>query len=138
MSLAPVVENRGAIILASSLGFSPAAAFLWTTAANLAVIPLYYAGLHLTIERLMSVGWLKKYVASRRRRVQPYLDRYGWLGLIIFVSVPLPGTGWYTGGLVAAAIGFRPARAIISLCLGCLGAGILAVLPFVGFHLILY
>jgi uncharacterized membrane protein len=134
LSLAPVVENRGAILVASASGLSPVTAFYLATAANLAVIPIYYGLLYLGIERLLKVPWMDRYVGRRRHRVQAYIDRYGWLGLVIFVAVPLPGTGWYTGGLVASAIGFRPFRGILALWLGCIGAGVITLLPSLGIH----
>jgi uncharacterized membrane protein len=138
LSLAPVVENRGAILVASAAGLSPVLAFYLATSANLVVIPIYYLLLLRGMEKIVTVAWIDTYIGTRRNRVQPYIDRYGWLGLAIFVAVPLPGTGWYTGGLVAAAIGFRPAKGILGLWLGCIGAGVITLLPSLGIHFALF
>ncbi|MHA2621623.1 MAG: COG2426 family protein [bacterium JZ-2024 1] len=134
MSLAPVVENRGAILIASTLGISPVSAFFVATLANLLAIPLYYFALYSAFDRVIKVAWVARYIKKRREKLQGFLDRYGWLGLVIFVAIPLPGTGWYTGGLVAAAIGFSLPAGIVGLSLGCIGAGFIALLPSLGIH----
>ncbi len=53
------------------------------------------------------------------------IDKYEWLGLVILVAVPLPGTGAWTGALVAAMLDMRLKRALPAVFIGVLIAGII-------------
>lgn len=62
-------------------------------------------------------GYLR-YVHRVRKRVKPYVSRYGFLGLILFVAIPLPATGIWTGALAAYILGIERWRTAIALFLG--------------------
>ena len=53
------------------------------------------------------------------------IDKYEWLGLVILVAVPLPGTGAWTGALVAAMLNMRLKRALPAVFIGVIIAGII-------------
>ncbi len=59
-----------------------------------------------------------KYLQSVRRRVEPYVRRYGFLGLVIFVAIPLPATGIWTGALAAYILGMDRRKTALALVLG--------------------
>ena len=53
------------------------------------------------------------------------MEKYAVIGLAVFVAMPLPGTGAWTGSLVAALMGMRFPKAIISVVCGVLSAGLI-------------
>jgi len=62
-------------------------------------------------------GYLR-YVHRVRNRVKPYVSRYGFIGLVLFVAIPLPATGIWTGALAAYILGIEKWRTAIALLLG--------------------
>lgn len=72
--------------------------------------------------------WLFKYTRSRSSLV----ERYKMLGLIIFIGIPIPFTGAWTGAIASFLIGISPVKAIISVLIGVLVAGIIVTLSCLG------
>lgn len=131
LSMLPVTELRGAIVLGIAWGMPPLEVFLWAVAGNFVpVVPLLlvlgWGYRHLMRHPFFSrpLRWLAGYGARNEEKVR----RYGWLGLMLLVAVPLPGTGVWTGCLVATllALPFWPSLAAITL--GEIIAGILVSL----------
>ena len=67
------------------------------------------------------VKWLEKKVSSKRGQI----DKYGYLGLILFVGIPLPGTGAWTGSLLAVMLGLDRKKSFICIILGVLIASVI-------------
>ncbi len=124
----PVVELRGAIPLGVHLGLRPLEAMALAVVGNLAPIPVLYFAL------LPAVRYLKR-TRTFRRAVDGYLARsekraarikkHGLWGLALFVAVPLPGTGAWTGCLIALLLGYSLRLTLAALSLGTLGAGVI-------------
>ena len=73
------------------------------------------------------VKWLEKKVHDKREQI----DKYGYFGLVLFVGIPLPGTGAWTGSLVAALLEMDVKKAMISVFCGVLIAGfIMTILSY--------
>ncbi|MBT3297458.1 small multi-drug export protein [archaeon] len=70
----------------------------------------------------------EKIVERSQRKVKPYVDKYGTIGLAIFIGIPLPGSGVYTGGLGAYLLGFKFKDYIIASIIGVLIAGTIVTL----------
>ncbi|MBQ1342749.1 MAG: small multi-drug export protein [Firmicutes bacterium] len=125
LSMLPVTELRAALPLGVLWGLAPRQAYLWALAGNLVpVLPLL-----LGLERLFSclrffgrgpVAALADY--GRRRRDS--LGSFSLPGLMALVALPLPGTGVWTGCLVAAALGLKKLPAAAAISLGAAAAGI--------------
>jgi len=69
-----------------------------------------------------------KYIKRIQKRARKYVDKYGTLGLAIFIGIPLPGSGVYTGALAAFILGFERRDFSIANILGVLIAGIAVTL----------
>ena len=126
VAMAPVLELRGAIPLGVAGGLTPLAAMVIAIAGNMVPIPF----LILFTRRIF--GWLKTH--SRLRLLAERLEarateksqlvlRYAWVGLCILVAIPLPGTGAWTGALVAAVLDMRLKKALPVIALGVSIAG---------------
>ncbi len=129
----PVVEIRGAIPFARGvLGMEPVPALLWAYGGNL--LPVVFLLLCLGpfsefLSRRFSVcrrffNWL----FTRTSRKSDVIRKYGPLGLVLFVAIPLPVTGGWTGTVAAFLLGISFQRAIAAIALGILVAGILITL----------
>ena len=128
-SLLPVVEPRYALLLGVALGLSPREAALLAL-AGVAVLTAALTGLVGLADRLLTaaarrggpVGFIgRAYLRVREsaaRRASGGYERLGLLGLAVFVAVPLPATGMYTGALAALALGVRGARLAAALAAG--------------------
>ena len=67
------------------------------------------------------VRWLEKKANSKREQI----DKYGYLGLVLFVGIPLPGTGAWTGSLVAIMLGLDKKKSFICILIGVVLASII-------------
>ncbi len=129
VTMIPWIELRGSIPLAIALGWSPIAAFALGVAANcLIVLPGFYA-LDLFYDRWFSrVPFIRRAVGRVRKSGVKMVERYELIGLALFVAVPLPGTGAYSGTLLAWLLGLRRARAAWAIAAGIISAGIAVTL----------
>jgi uncharacterized membrane protein len=124
----PVVELRGAIPLGVHLGLPLWEAFLLAIVGNMAPIPILYYVLLPSVRYFKRTRLFRRVVdgyLARSERQAEKVRRYGFWGLALFVAVPLPGTGAWTGCLVALLLGYSLRRTLASLTLGTLGAGII-------------
>lgn len=133
-SLVPGVELRGSIPLGVGLGLHPLLVFGVAVAANCALIPPWFLALDLFYDRVLSRwGWFRRLVVGRARaRGAGLVHRYGLLGLALFVGVPLPGTGAYSGAVLAWLLGLERRGATLSIAVGVLLAGAAVTLAATG------
>ncbi len=128
IAAAPISELRGAIPVAIlDLDISWHIAFLVAFAGNLLPVPflLLFLG---PVSRLLSkvkvfeiiINWIFR--LSRRRG--GIVERYGLIGLVLFVAIPLPVTGAWTGSIVAFLLGLSFWRAFPAIVLGVFIAGV--------------
>jgi uncharacterized membrane protein len=132
LSLAPISELRGAVPFAMARGSGPLLAFAVCVAANALVGPLVFAFLA-TVHRLLR-RWsayarlFDRLVERSRKKIRGQVERWGYVGLAVFVAIPLPLTGAYTGALGAWVLGMSPRRSCLAIAAGVLVAGIVVTL----------
>ncbi|MDI3474588.1 MAG: hypothetical protein PWQ79_397 [Thermococcaceae archaeon] len=141
LSLIPTFEGRYAVVYGIGRGYS-----LWETlfAATLGVLLLSLT-LPLSLpwmDRIMM--WLgstslKKiahlyihYVEHVRKKAHPYVKKWGFIGLTVFVAIPLPGTGVWTGALAAYIFGIEKRQTVPALVLGGILSISITMLPALG------
>lgn len=127
MSMAPIVELRGGIPLGVGLGLPLWQAYIAAVIGNMIPVPFIIV----FIRRVFK--WLQAKSARLNRLVKRLEEtahlkgrmvrKYKYLGLIILVAIPLPGTGAWTGALAAAFLDMRLRDAVPSILLGVLIAG---------------
>ena len=131
ISMVPVVELRGAIPAAIGLGLHPALAFFAAVVGNLIPVPFII----IFIRKIFN--WMRKHM-PRLNRLVDRLEEKGkskkdailkseFWGIFAFVAIPLPGTGAWTGALIAAMLDMRLKRAFPAIAFGVLVAGIAVV-----------
>jgi uncharacterized membrane protein len=132
LSIIPISELRGGIPLAIASGFNPISAFLICTLANIVIIPIVFLFLNTINVLLLKIPpystFFHKTIERSRKKIHNSIEKYGYLGLAIFVAIPLPFTGAYTGVLGAWALGMDKRKAFASIALGVIVAGIIVTL----------
>ena len=135
LSMVPVVELRGGIPLGLSLGLTPLQSFLCAALGNMLPVPFLILLTRRVFARLHRSRRLSPYIRALERRGAEKADlvrKYRLPGLIILVAIPLPGTGAWTGALVAALLDIRLKTAIPAIALGVLIAGGLVLCASLG------
>jgi len=135
LSALPIAELRGGIPLGVGSGMPWREAFLVAAAGNLApVIPLLFALGPMTrfLERWAFARRVIEAVFARTRRRSGLIERYEAIGLALFVAVPLPMTGAWTGVLAAHLFGVRPRYAVPAVVAGVVIAGVVVTLASQG------
>lgn len=130
-SLIPYLELRGAIPVAWQLGFGPVDAYLLAVIGNmLPVIPIMIS-IDSISKLLCRISLFKRFfdwVFARSRRKAPQIQKYGFWGLCLFVAIPLPMTGAWTGAVVAFLLGMRKRVAFSSIFFGVIISGVIVTL----------
>lgn len=128
VSLLPILELRGGLIAASLLGVPFLEAFFLCFVANLLPIPLillfirpFFNWLKKTRCLRPLADWMERKTEKNKSKVL----KYEMLGLFLFVAIPLPGTGAWTGALVAAMMNMRMKKAFPIIAAGVLTAGVI-------------
>ncbi len=128
ISMVPVLELRGAIPIGVAGGLPPLAAMLIAILGNLAPVPFLLVFTRRVFNWLKTKGRIRLLVERLERRAvkkSRLVLNYAWLGLCILVAIPLPGTGAWTGALVAALMNMRLKRAMPAIALGVVIAGLI-------------
>lgn len=130
ISVLPILELRGGLLAASLLEVDPLVAYIISIIGNILPVPfiLFF------IKRI--IDWLRKSKVNFFKKIAKFLDekveknkekieKYGYLGLILFVGVPLPGTGAWTGCLLAAVLDMDRKKSFACVVCGVLMASII-------------
>ena len=119
-SMVPILECRGGMIIAKSFGIPFLRAFLLCYAGNMIPVPFILLFIKQIFAFMKKHNILTKFIGfleGKTQKNQEKVMRYKQWGLLLFVAVPLPGTGAWTGSLFAALlnIDFKKALPIIAL-----------------------
>lgn len=136
ISMVPVVELRGAIPFAVAHGIPLHWAFVVAVLGNLLPVPFIMLFVRKIFEILRThSGKLDKWISgleNRAIRKSAVVKKLSTFGLFLLVAIPLPGTGAWTGALVAAMLDMRIRRAFPAILLGVLTAGAIMLVASVG------
>ncbi len=131
----PVVELRGAIPAGVALGLEPQLACGAAIVGNLLPVPFIILLVRQAFDLLRKHPFFATKIDALERRAHlkgRLVRKYRLLGLTLFVAIPLPGTGAWTGALVAAFLNIRLRNALPAITLGVLIAGGLVTLMTMG------
>ena len=132
-SMIPIIELRGAIPLGMALGMPWWQSYLFAVIGNMIPIPFillfvkqFIAWMQRSRVRLFNKfgNWLVRKAEKNRGKI----EKYSFFGVCLFVAIPLPVTGAWTGSLVASVIGMKPWKAFLSCLLGVMIAGVIVTL----------
>lgn len=127
-SMTPIIELRGAIPLGISMGLSPIHSTIISIIGNILIVPFLLKGLqpimgYFEKTKLFSktIGWVK----HRSMKKSSIIKKYSLIGLFIFVAIPIPTTGVWTGSVIASLLKLDFRKALISISLGIITSGLI-------------
>jgi len=135
ISAVPVIELRGGLPYGIALGLDYPVALAMAVLGNMVPMPFIIVYIRRIFAWMRRINpWCERVVSALERKAHlkgKTVQKYSALGLCIFVAIPLPGTGAWTGALIAAILDMRLKRAIPSIFLGvCIAAAIMTAVTF--------
>lgn len=135
ISMVPIIELRAGLPYGIALGLKYPLALLAAVLGNMLPVPFIV----FFIEKIFA--WMRKHMPkmdsfvskmeAKAESKKELIQKYGAIGLIILVGIPLPGTGAWTGSLVAAILDMPPKKAFPCIFIGVLlAAAIMTALTF--------
>ena len=121
ISMVPVIELRGALPVALASGVNLPLAIMLTVAGNLLPIPFILLFVRPVFKWFKKLGSLRSFVQRLEEKAFKKSDKViknNFWGLVIFVAIPLPGTGAWTGALIAALLDMRLKYALPAIAVG--------------------
>lgn len=134
-AMMPILEIRGAIPVGVASGLDPWLAFAVGFVGNMLPIPILILLTRKIIEWLKKHNMLVKLTAwleNKGSKGAQKVQKYSFWGLFILVAIPLPGTGAWTGALVASLLDMRLKRALPAIAMGVAVAGMIVLLVTYG------
>lgn len=128
ISCMPILELRGGLIAASLLKINLLTSFVICYIGNLLPIPFILYFITPLFNKLKKTKHLNKLVTKVENKANSKKDKIEkseFFGLLLFVGIPLPGTGAWTGALIASMINMNKKKAFLAITLGVLLAGII-------------
>lgn len=128
ISLLPILELRGGMIAARLLEMDFLRAFIISYIGNMIPIPFIILFIKKIFEFLRRFKFFEKIITKLEAKTERNKDkvlRYKSWGLLIFVAIPLPGTGGWTGALMAALLDIPFKRALPIIAMGVFVAGLI-------------
>ena len=142
ISMVPVIELRGAIPIGVGYGLPYWAVVSIAILGNLLPVPFIILFIRKIFELMRR--WSKKLDAlvtkleNRAKNKSDVVQKYAFWGLFVLVAIPLPGTGAWTGALVAAMLDMRLKRAFPAIALGVVGAATIMTLVTFAFDNLIF
>ncbi len=131
ISMFPILELRGGLIAASLLHMDPIISYIICIMGNILPIPfiLWFITKILkwmrNSKRFNKVAlWLDKKVEKHKSQI----EKFGYFGLVLFVGIPLPGTGAWTGCLIASVLEMDKKKSFLAALLGVFIASIIMMI----------
>lgn len=141
ISMLPVVELRGGLPAGVAMGLPIPAAFLASLLGNMLPVPFIILFVRPAFKwvrvHIPKLGGFVSRLEARAREKSKNVVRYQTWGLLIFVAIPLPGTGAWSGALIAAILDMRLKRAVPVIFLGVVIAGLIITVLTYGVTLLL-
>lgn len=131
ISLFPILELRGGLIAASLLGLDPLPSYIITIIGNLLPIPFILWFITKILDWMRNTKYLSKVANWLDKKIDKHkssIEKYGFWGLILFVGIPLPGTGAWTGSLIASVLNMDRKKSFIAIIIGVIMASIIMML----------
>lgn len=115
----PTTEQIGGITLGLSLGLDSFTVLLASLTVNcLLFFPIYF-GLKLLYKKVFNkINLFEKYLERTRKKGKPYINKYGVLGLTVFVALPSPLTGTYTASILAWFMNLDWKKSFLAIAIG--------------------
>jgi len=129
LSILPIAELRGGIPYAIANDINPFVAYFVCVGANILAFPIVFFFLEFLHPQFMKIelyqNLFNKFILKTRKKVESKITKYGFWGLMVFVMIPLPVTGAYTGSFAAWLFNIPKKKAFLSVLLGVIISGLI-------------
>ncbi len=134
ISLFPILELRGGLIAAALLQVPYIPAIFICMLGNIIPIPfilLLIEKIFAFLKRFKTTGRFVTFLETKTMKKRDQIDKWGFWGLVIFVGIPLPGTGGWTGALLASLLRMPVKKSAPAIGIGiCLAAAIMSFVTY--------
>lgn len=135
VAMVPAVEVKGAIPFGIALELQPAQAYVMALAGSFIIVCFLafftnwfyrFCKRHGILKRF--IGWIDKIVSNNQDKIK----KFGPFAVFAYVAVPIPGTGTWTGSIIAGVLNMKPRIIILSVMCGNLVSGLIMALASTG------
>jgi len=127
LSILPISELRGGIPFALAHGINPLLAYIVCVSTNALAFPIVYFFLEILHPIFSKMKWyvslFEKIVVRTRKKVEKPIAKYGFWGLMVFVMIPFPVTGAYTGTMASWLFNIDKKKSFMAVFLGVMISG---------------
>ena len=133
ISLMPILELRGGLIAAALLGLDPIPSYIISIVGNVLPVPFILLLITKILDFMRNskvsffnkiANWLDQKVEKNKGKI----EKYGYLGVVLFVGIPLPGTGAWTGSLIASCLELDRKKTFGAVMIGVFMASIIMMI----------
>lgn len=131
ISMMPILELRGGLIAATLLSLKGIPSFIICFIGNIIPIPFILWFITPLFSKMKKTKLFRGMVEKLEKKAmskKDQIERLQYLGLLLFVGIPLPGTGAWTGCLIAALLDMDKKKAMLATILGVIMAGIIMMI----------
>lgn len=131
ISLMPILELRGGLLAASLLGLDPLPSYIISVLGNIIPVPFILWFMQSILKWMKKRSHLKKialWLDNKVEKNRNKIEKYGFWGLVLFVGIPLPGTGAWTGCLVASVLEMDKKKSFLATMIGVAMASIIMMI----------
>ena len=133
ISLMPILELRGGLIAAALLGLKPVESYIITIIGNIIPVPFILWFINKVLDFMRNskskkLNGIAKWLDKKVEKHKGQIEKCGFLGLILFVGIPLPGTGAWTGCLVASVLEMDRKKSFFATMIGIIIASIIMMI----------
>ena len=133
ISISPILELRGGMVAGALLGLKPLVTFIVSFIGNIIPIPFILLFIAKILEwmsncKIKMFRKIAKFLHKKANKNKSKIEKYGYIGLVLLVGIPLPGTGAWTGCLIASLLGMDKKKSCLSAILGVIMAGVIMLI----------
>lgn len=137
ISLMPILELRGGLLAAALLNLDPVVSYIICIIGNVLPVPFIL----LLITKILN--WMRnskinffnkiaKWLDEKVEKHKGQIEKYGYLGVVLFVGIPLPGTGAWTGSLIASVLEMDKKKTFLAVLAGLFMASVIMMIVSFG------
>lgn len=131
ISLMPILELRGGLIAAALLDLGMVPSYIISIVGNILPVPFilwFMSSILKWMRDSKHFSKIAKWLDKKVKKHKGQIERYGFLGLVLFVGIPLPGTGAWTGCLIASVLEMDKKKSFVAAALGIFMASIIMMI----------
>ena len=138
ISLLPILELRGGLIAAALIGLDPVPSYIISIVGNIIPVPFILLLISKILQKMRDskVGFFNKFAKFLDTKVEKHkgqIEKFGYWGVVLFVGIPIPGTGAWTGSLIASVLELDKKKTFGAVLLGIFMASVIMMLVSFGF-----